>query len=67
MALCNLLCNDPLFLPFWWLKSSLHFEEMIFPLVYYLLLDGVVAEFPFYYGLMNARGFVSPYVLKYGR
>ncbi|CAI8036644.1 hypothetical protein GBAR_LOCUS20517 [Geodia barretti] len=29
--------------------------------------DGVVAEFPFYYGLMNARGFVTPYVLTDGR
>ena len=26
-----------------------------------------MAEFPFYYGLVNARGFVSPYVLKDGR
>ena len=29
--------------------------------------DGVRAEKPLYYGLMNARGFVSPYVLKDGR
>ena len=34
----TLVCNDPLFLPFWCFKPSLyrspfHFEEMIFPLV----------------------------------
>ena len=29
--------------------------------------DGVVAEYPFHYGIMNARGFVSPYILKDGR
>jgi hypothetical protein len=27
----------------------------------------ISAEFPFYYGLMSARGFVSPYILKDGR
>ena len=26
-----------------------------------------MSDFPFYYGLMSARGFVSPYVLKDGR
>jgi hypothetical protein len=28
---------------------------------------GMTAAYPFYYGLMNARGFVSPYILKDGR
>ena len=28
---------------------------------------GITWYLPFYYGLMNARGFVSPYVLKDGR
>ena len=28
---------------------------------------GLTWRFPFYYGLMNARGFVSPHVLKDGR
>ena len=27
----------------------------------------MTAAYPFYYGLMNARGFVSPYILKDGR
>ena len=34
---------------------------------YSLLTDGVIALYLFHYGLMNARGFVSPYVLKDGR
>ena len=38
-----------------------HYTVSIFP-------SGIeVAEFPFYYGLFNIRGFVSPYVLKDGR
>jgi endonuclease/exonuclease/phosphatase family metal-dependent hydrolase len=28
---------------------------------------GLTLKYPFYYGLMNARGFVSPYILKDGR
>ena len=28
---------------------------------------GITSCFPFHYGLLNARGFVSPYVLKDGR
>ena len=28
---------------------------------------GIVWHLPFHYGLLNARGFVSPYVLKDGR
>ena len=28
---------------------------------------GIIGQFPFYYGLVNARGFFSPYVLKDGR
>ena len=47
VALRIFLCND-LFLPFWCFEPSLHFEEMIFPLVSTIFLMYDNTAFSYY-------------------